>query len=62
MVDSLSIAVHALTRRTLISLSVDETLLLSYVNLSTNFREPLFILIKFHVLRFICIHIEADAS
>ena len=37
MIDSLSIAVHAFTRRILISLSVDETQLLRYVNLSANF-------------------------
>ena len=39
MIDSLSIAVHAFARNILISLSVDETLLPRYVNLSTNFRE-----------------------
>ena len=38
MIVSLSIAGHVFTRRILTSLSFDETLLLSYVNLSTNFR------------------------
>ena len=38
-IDSLSIAVYAFARRIVMSLSVDETLLLRYGNLSTNFRE-----------------------
>ena len=37
MIDSLLIAVHDFAWRILTSLSVDETLLLRYVNLSTNF-------------------------
>ena len=39
MINNLSIAVHACTRRLLMSLSLNETLLPRYVNLSTNFRE-----------------------
>ena len=42
MIDNLSIAVHAFTSCILKSFSVDETLLLRYVSLSTNFREPPF--------------------
>ena len=42
IIDSLSIAVHTFVRRILISLSVNETLLPRYMNLSTNFREPSF--------------------
>ena len=42
MIDNRSIAVHTFARRILISLSADETLLLRYVNLSTNFRGQLF--------------------
>ena len=41
-IDCLSIAVHAFAWRILTSLSVDEILLLKYVNLSTNFRRPAF--------------------
>ena len=40
MINSLLKAVHALARYTLTSLSKDETQLLKYVNLSTNFRGP----------------------
>ena len=42
LIDSLSVAVDAFARRILISLSVDETLLPRYLNLSTNFRGLLF--------------------
>ena len=62
MFDNLSIAVHAFTRHILISLSVDETLLPRYVNLSTIFRElPLRVdmssfFIKTVALRFVYIH------
>ena len=42
MIDNLSIAVHTFTSHILMSFSVDEMLLPRYVNLSTNFREPLF--------------------
>ena len=42
MIDNLSIANHASTESILISISVDVTLLPRYVNLSSNFREPLF--------------------
>ena len=42
MIDNLLIAVHAFNSHILISFSVDETLLLRYVNMSTNFRELLF--------------------
>ena len=38
MTNSLSIAVHAFASRVLMSFSVDETLLLGQVNLSTSFR------------------------
>ena len=38
MIDNLSIAVHIFAKCVLISLSVDEMLLLRYLNLSTNFR------------------------
>ena len=41
MIDSLLTAVHTFTRWVLTSLSVDEILLLSSVNLSTNFRSLL---------------------
>ena len=49
----------------LLSLSVDETLLPRYVNLSTNFREPPFrvsILVKTYGLFFVKIHFKANAS
>ena len=39
-IDDLSIAVHASTRYIFMLFSVDETLLLRYVNLFSNFREP----------------------
>ena len=42
MIDNLSIAVHTFVRCILMSLSVDEMLLLRYINLSTTFREPPF--------------------
>ena len=42
MTDTLSIAVRALTSHESMSVSVDETLLLRWVNLSTSFRELLF--------------------
>ena len=42
LIDSESIAVHTFARCILRSLSVDETLLLKYVNLSINFRGPPF--------------------
>ena len=42
MVDNLLIAVHAYTSCILMSLSIDEMLLLRYVNLSTDFRESPF--------------------
>ena len=42
IINNLSIAVHTFARHKLISLSEDETLLLRYVNLFTNFREPPF--------------------
>ena len=37
-IDNLSIEVYAFLRRILTSLSVDETLLPKYINLSTNFK------------------------
>ena len=39
MIDNLLIVVHAFTGHMLTLLSVDEILLLRYVNLSTNFRD-----------------------
>ena len=42
MTDSLLIAVHAFAGHVLMSFSVDETLLLRLVNLSTSFRELAF--------------------
>ena len=42
MTDTLLVAVHAFTSHTLMSFSVDETLLQRLVNLSTSFREPSF--------------------
>ena len=39
MTDSLLIAVHAFASRVSMSFSVDETLLLKWVNLLTSFRE-----------------------
>ena len=56
MIDSLSIAVHAFARRKLISFSVDKTLLPRHMNLSTNFREPPF-MIKTYILHFVRIHV-----
>ena len=42
MNNNLSIAVHVFASCILMSFSVDETLLLRYMNLSTDFREPSF--------------------
>ena len=42
IIDNLPIAAHAFARRILTTLSVDETLLPKYVNLSTNFTKPPF--------------------
>ena len=61
MIDNLSITVH------LISLSVDEILLLRYLNLSTNFRCTLLKLkmsfsFQTHELCFFCIHVETNTS
>ena len=39
MNNSLSIAVHAFASRVFMKFSVDETLLLRYVNLSTSYRR-----------------------
>ena len=38
MIDDLSIAVHTFVKHMFMSLSVDEMLLLRYVNLSMNFK------------------------
>ena len=65
MINSLSMVAYAFTRHILTSLSVDEMLLPRYMNLSTNFRG-----LPFRVemtpswlkLRFVCIHVEANAS
>ena len=42
MINNLSTAIHAFTRRIWRSFCVDETLLRRYVNLSTNFKRPPF--------------------
>ena len=66
MSDNLSIAVHTFASHILTSLSVDETLLPKYLNLSTNFRGPPLRLemapfrLK-HELLFVCVHVEANA-
>ena len=62
MTDALSIAVHAFVSRALISVSVsvDETLLPRYVNLSASFRELLFSVEMSHVwlkhIYSVCVH------
>ena len=61
MIDNLSIVINAFARGILISFSVDEMLLPRYVNFSTNFREPSF-LIKTHIFHFVCIHMEANTT
>ena len=62
MIDNQSITVYTFARYMLTSLSVDEILLLRYVNMSTNFRGlPLRVLFKIHVICFICIHIKTNA-
>ena len=68
MIDRLSTAVHTFSRHILISLSVDETQLMRYVNLPTNFGElSIWSLdgsfsFKAHVLSFVSVHMKADAS
>ena len=67
MTDNLSIAVHVFAWRMLTSVSVDEILLPKYVNLSTNFRSRTLRVdgsfsFKTHEHRFICVHVEANAS
>ena len=59
--DSSSIVVNAFANRVLMSFLVDETLLPRYVNLSTSFGRPPFSveMIKAHVLRFVCVDMEA---
>ena len=47
MIDNLSVAVPAFDRSILMSFSVEEMLLLRYVNLSTKFKEPPFRVIEF---------------
>ena len=42
MTDRLSLAVYAFASRVLMSVSVDETLIPSRVNLSTSFKDPPF--------------------
>ena len=64
----LSIADHAFARRMLTSLSIDEMLLLRYLNWYTNpyglpFKLEIgSVLFKTFVLCFICIHVKANAS
>ena len=66
MFDYLLIAVYTFTRYILTSLSVDETRLLRYVNLSNNFIGPPRRMgiapshLK-HMYRFICIRVETNA-
>ena len=67
MINNLSIEAHAFVRRISISLSVNKTLLPRYVNLFTHFRcSPLIVEMSFclkkHVLCFIYIYIEVNAS
>ena len=66
MIDNLLIAVNS-SAGCILSLSVDEILLLRYVNLSTDFRRPPFRVEMLssqlkHVLHFVCIHMEVNAS
>ena len=66
IIESLSIAFHAFTKRMLTSLSVDERLLPRYMNWSTNFnghlewRCLLFCLERINC--FISIHVESNVS
>ena len=64
MIDNLLIAVHAFTSRILMSLSVDEKLFPRCVNFSTNFiyNGHVSFLIKTHVLRFVGIYLETNAT
>ena len=67
MIDNLLIAVHAFARCMLTSFSIDEILLLRYMDLSTNLRAlPLRVeMVPSHlkcILCFICIYVEANAS
>ena len=66
MTDNLSIAVDAFATHVLLSVSVDETLLPWYVNLSTCFRESslcgdVTFLIKAHVFLLVCVDMEPYA-
>ena len=66
-IDNLSIAVTNFARCMLTSFSVDEILLLRYVNWSTNFKSlPHEMKIALPCLkqvpRFICLHVETNAS
>ena len=63
MTDSWLTEVHTFTNHTLASLSVDETLLMRYLNLSTNFRSPplrveMVLSYLKHMYCFICIYVE----
>ena len=67
MIDNLLIAVHAFPMHMFTLLSVDEIMLMRYVNCSTNFRGlPLSgdgsFLFKIHELCLICFHIGANAA
>ena len=56
MIDYRSTAIHAFASHILMSFSVDETLFLRYVNLSTNFRKNVYILTHIYKsLSYICI-------
>ena len=67
MVDNYLIAVHAFLICMLISLSVDEILVLRYGKWSTNFQGRLFNMemvtkSKKHEICFICVHVQANVN
>ena len=67
MIDNLSIAFQAFTRCNLTALSVDEMLLLSYINRSSSFRgmplwEEIAPFCLKHINYFFGIHVKANAS
>ena len=70
MTDNILIAIHAFASHVLMSFSVDETLLLRSMNLSSNFREPPFSVevssfwfwLKHFAFCFVCIDMEACST
>ena len=66
MINNLSIAVHAFGRCKLRSLSVDEILLLRYVNRSTNFMclplKQMSPFLKTRDLGFMCVYVKPTPS